>query len=419
MSAAEAAASEGVSSDAAPRLNKPKHVQYWKRCLKVYLPDYYTANDSTRMALAFFTVSALDLLGVLDESMKEEERRGYIDWIYNCQHPDGGFKGFPGGSGNQWDPATVPATCFALLSLLVLRDDLTRVKRRECLLWLNRMQRGDGSFGETLSGEGKVEGGYDSRFGYTATCVRWILRGNAEGEVDGVPDVDVDAFVRCVRAAEAYDGGISEAPFHEAHGGFTYCAVSALAFLDRISSLSSIPLTVQWLASRQTLTLTSLDVLSTDGDEATAPAVVSTPPSPSSPGFDVPAELRCSPAGFNGRCNKLADTCYVFWIMGSLCNLSALDVVNVPAAREYLLEQTAHRIGGFGKSPEDPPDLYHSFLGLAALALGGGEVPPFAEVKPLVPAACVSVETCEFLVGLPWRREVGPREPEAIERYLG
>lgn len=162
------------------------------------------------MTLAFFTVSALDLLGVLFSKTTKEERNAYVSWIHRCQHPEGGFRAFPGtdfgearGEGNEvWDPANVPATYFALGALCVLRDDLGGVKRRECLRWLRRMQREDGSFGQTIGREGVIEGGKDTRFGYCAMVVRWILRGDVRGEVEDVGDVDMEGFVKCVGGSE-------------------------------------------------------------------------------------------------------------------------------------------------------------------------------------------------------------------------
>jgi len=165
------------------------------------------------MYLGFFIISALDLLDALETVSSEAERRDYADWIYRCQHPDGGFRMWPGtdfgeranATNARWDPANVPATYFALAALLALGDDFRRVGRRQTLQWLQKMQRPDGSFGETLM-NGRLEGGNDPRFGYCATGARYILRGTSNGslDVDGdtVHDVDLDSFVRCVRAAE-------------------------------------------------------------------------------------------------------------------------------------------------------------------------------------------------------------------------
>jgi geranylgeranyl transferase type-1 subunit beta len=175
-----------------------------------YLPNAYQGNDANRMMLSFFILSSMDLLNCLDSSLTEEDRQRHINWVYLCQHTDGGFRGFPGGDLGQlrneensvWDPANVPATFFALAILAVLRDDFSRVKRRECLSWLAKMQRPDGSFGETLGLGGKIEGGLDPRFGYTAMGIRAILRGRDKGVMDDVPDVDIDAFVECIRQSQ-------------------------------------------------------------------------------------------------------------------------------------------------------------------------------------------------------------------------
>lgn len=165
------------------------------------------------MYLAFLMISALDLLDALTTTCSDDEKRDYVAWIYRCQHPNGGFRMWPGtdfgeratDANAKWDPANVPATYFALAALLVMGDDFRRVRRWQTLQWLRQMQREDGSFGETLV-EGRIEGGRDPRFGYCAAGVRHILRGETLGTLTidqhKVLDVDVDAFVRCVRAAE-------------------------------------------------------------------------------------------------------------------------------------------------------------------------------------------------------------------------
>lgn len=56
-------------------------------------------------------------------------------------------------------------------------------------------------------------------------------------------------------------------------------------------------------------------------------------------------------AGFNGRCGKRGDTCYSFWVGGSLDVLKKLHLIDVKANRRFLLEKTQHFIGGFAKLP--------------------------------------------------------------------
>jgi geranylgeranyl transferase type-1 subunit beta len=206
--------------------DKPKHVRYWVRCLKTYLPTDYTAMDSNRMLLAYFTISALDLLDALDSNMTAHERLSYVNWIYAHQLPTGGFRGFPGtnmgdratAENAPWDPANVPATYFALAMLVMLRDDFSRVRRHECLSWLRDMQREDGSFGQTLGRGGRVEGGTDTRFAYLAVCSRWFLGGDLPTANPVRDDINVDALVSCIRRLQVYDGGISDEMYHEPHG---------------------------------------------------------------------------------------------------------------------------------------------------------------------------------------------------------
>lgn len=71
---------------------------------------------------------------------------------------------------------------------------------------------------------------------------------------------------------QTYEGGLGGAPGNEAHGGYTYCGVAALALLDALPALN-LPALARWLAQRQG---------TVEG-------------------------------GFNGRTNKLADGCYSFW----------------------------------------------------------------------------------------------------------
>lgn len=194
-----------------PTFRKDRHIKYFLRCLKSFLPHQYTASDSNRVLLAFFTVAGLDVLGILQTNTTPEERKGYIDWLYHCQVPSGGFRGFTGTDfglerrtpeNEVWDPANVPATFFALATLLILGDDLSRVKRKECLRWLPSVQREDGSFGEVISVDGKIAGGRDLRFCCCAAGIRYILRGRSGKGLEDVKDIDVEKLVSFIEACQ-------------------------------------------------------------------------------------------------------------------------------------------------------------------------------------------------------------------------
>lgn len=225
-----------------PSLNHPKHLKYWLRNLKTLLPTAYTSTDLSRLSLAFFSLSALDLLGKLEACTTLQERTDWADWIYLCQLPTGGFRGSPAttGAGETWDVANLPACYFALASLAVLKDDMKRVDWVGLAEFLTEVQREDGGFGEWVlkggvaGGEWKggkggkggeseakwgadlVMGGEDMRFMYCAMAVRWIMRGGARGRrnLQGVKDVDVDRCESFIRdsAVGKLVGANNEAP---------------------------------------------------------------------------------------------------------------------------------------------------------------------------------------------------------------
>lgn len=96
------------------------------------------------------------------------------------------------------DPANLPATFFAILSLGFV-GDLEGVERKQCLRWLKSLQRTDGSFGELITQHGEIEGGRDMRLSYVAAAIRWMLRGDGEGQEE---DIDVEALVDFLRAGQ-------------------------------------------------------------------------------------------------------------------------------------------------------------------------------------------------------------------------
>lgn len=145
------------------------------------------------MSFGFFIVAALDLLGALESAIAPAEKQSWIEWIYTCQVPlTGGFRGFTGtmlggmrSSHNwHWDPANLPNTYFALATLVILGDDLRRVKRGECMRWVSNLQRQDGSFGEFLGEDNAVEGADDMRLCMCAVGIMKILQGYQSADED-------------------------------------------------------------------------------------------------------------------------------------------------------------------------------------------------------------------------------------------
>ena len=72
--------------------------------------------------------------------------------------------------------------------------------------------------------------------------------------------------------------------------------------------------------------------------------------------------------GFQGRPNKDEDTCYSFWIGGSLDLVGASSLTNAAAVGAFATScEGSH--GGLAKCVGNHPDVLHSYMALAGLAL--------------------------------------------------
>ena len=93
---------------------------------------------------------------------------------------------------------------------------------------------------------------------------------------------------------QSYEGGFGGEPFAEAHGGYTFCALGALQIMAKAKGKKLEDTGVDcdalrdWLVNRQM-------------------------------GYE---------GGFQGRCNKLVDGCYTFWVGGALAILGLDDNAN-------------------------------------------------------------------------------------------
>ncbi|KAI0385691.1 terpenoid cyclases/Protein prenyltransferase [Hypomontagnella monticulosa] len=408
-----------------PPLDTARHIRYWQRCYRSVLPQDYTSNDSIRLTLGFFIVAALDLLSSpssYSEPPKDPLKASLISpadrtrlraYVLSLQHPQGGFCGspnhvFPLRYTTDYDAinrvesardpanANIAATFFALILLAVLAEDdgskaFEGINREKTLRWLKTLQRDDGSFGEIIDENGFVGGGRDMRYCYLAATIRWALRAPEAGQ-----DFDVDAMVAHIRRGQTFDGGLGESSTHESHAGYAYCAVAALSMLDLANpnaaaepdrylhaGIPDIPSLVHFLACRQ------FEYIEPDSDDEADES--RNHPLPDLSTLTLSEEPQV--VGFNGRLNKLADTCYVWWVSGTLSMLGAGQVIDRGPARKFIIDKTQHMIGGFAKSPGGPPDVYHAYLGLAALAtMAGDEGSKEEGLGKFDPRLCIGAE---------------------------
>ncbi|WAR28678.1 PGTB1-like protein [Mya arenaria] len=312
---------------------RDKHVKFFVRCLQV-LPGRYSSLDTSRMTIAFFALSGLDMLDAL--RVVEKEKSSMIEWIYSLQvlpNKEGsnstlcGFRGsatlgnpFDAKKASEksipYDGSHVAMTYTALATLLILGDDLIRVDRQAVLTALRTLQLPDGSFHPVSEPSEN-----DMRFVYCAACVCYIL--------DDWQGMDTDKASQYIVKSLSYEGGIGQGPDLEAHGGSTFCAVASLKLMDRLHNdltdgqMNNLQ---RWCLFRQL-------------------------------------------SGFQGRPNKPVDTCYSFWVGATLQLLDCYKFVNCDCNRAYLMDTQQHITGGFSKWPSHNPDALHAYFGICGLSL--------------------------------------------------
>lgn len=216
-----------------------KHAKYFVRFLNI-LPARLASHDSTRVTIAFFAVSGLDVLDslhLLSDSFKQD----IINWIYTLQvvpkpggRPCGGIQGSStlnilnppdccGLDTYRWGHLAITYTGLAVL--VALGDDLSRLNRKTIIDGVAAVQREDGSFSATIDGSE-----HDMRFVYCAAATCAML--NDWGKVNK------RKMAEYIQKSIRYDFGISQHYEMESHGGTTFCAIAALELSDQLDILT-------------------------------------------------------------------------------------------------------------------------------------------------------------------------------------
>ncbi|KAJ3321194.1 Geranylgeranyl transferase type-1 subunit beta [Boothiomyces sp. JEL0866] len=310
------------------------HENYFKLNLSL-LPSHYQSTDSSRMTLVYFCLSALDLLSIKNDAT--------TDWIFNQlieSDPEYGFRGGPfmghlWGSKeplNEYDQVHLAMTYTGLLSLMVLDQGLEKIDSKRLVSYISKFQKPDGSFSPTVDSTES-----DMRFLFCACAISYIL--------NDWSGINIDLALDFIRKSQNYDGAFGCAPDNESHGGSTYCAVAALALMGKLDTIKHDKL-IFWLINRQ--------------DE-----------------------------GFHGRINKPDDTCYAYWIGGSLKMLGAYEFVDVDRLDRFLKTTLGLR-GGYGKNDPKYPDVMHSYMGLVGLSIAERY-----NLKPFHVALGISIDAVE------------------------
>ncbi|KAL5519823.1 hypothetical protein ACEPAG_1483 [Sanghuangporus baumii] len=357
--------------------NKVGHANFCARCL-AGLPATMAEADSSRMAIGFYCLGALDILGLLETKVKEADREAWRVWIWAQQvrrPPDmghssnsensasasnagsgigkdavpdcnldgnqddedqrwiGGFRpgpfmhvefrrdeSTPEGStsthGEEADPPHLIMTYTALLALAILRDDFTQLDREGLVNLLRATQKSDGSF-TSFPGQGES----DIRMVYTAFAISAML--------NDWSGIDIPLAVYFTKRCMSYEGGFGQVPGNEAQGGSTYCALATLALTpepyrtEAMLSAQERKRAERWLVQQQKPHRIFIRYESDDSEDEDALE--------RSLGVNDRKKLDQEKkerkrkeiveeegGGFSGRTEKVEDACYSFWCGAAL-----------------------------------------------------------------------------------------------------
>ena len=257
------------------------------------------------------------------------DRDGVIEYVASLQKPSGGFAGNTGHDEHM-------LYTLSAVQVLAMYDALDRIDVDKCVQWVSSLQRPDGSF------QGDKWGEIDTRFTYCVfNCLALLHRLDA---------IHMDRAVDYVIACRNFDGGFGCTPGAESHAGQIFCCVGALAIANRLDVVDR-DLLGWWLCERQV-----------------------------------------KGGGLNGRPEKKPDVCYSWWVLSSLSIIDRLHWIDNEALRGFIIACQDEETGGFSDRPGDMVDVFHTFFGVAGLALMG-----FEKLNPIDPIYALTSSTVKRL----------------------
>eukprot|EP01055_Gregarina_sp_Pseudo9_P004877 Gregarina_sp_Pseudo_9__4876@NODE_50_length_4806_cov_19_581708_g47_i0_p2_GENE_NODE_50_length_4806_cov_19_581708_g47_i0NODE_50_length_4806_cov_19_581708_g47_i0_p2_ORF_typecomplete_len460_score56_72Prenyltrans/PF00432_21/7_7e03Prenyltrans/PF00432_21/4e05Prenyltrans/PF00432_21/1_5e10Prenyltrans/PF00432_21/1_9e17Prenyltrans/PF00432_21/1_1e09Prenyltrans/PF00432_21/4_6e06SQHop_cyclase_N/PF13249_6/1_9e05SQHop_cyclase_N/PF13249_6/0_0041SQHop_cyclase_N/PF13249_6/0_021SQHop_cyclase_C/PF13243_6/0_086SQHop_c len=306
----------------------------------------FLSLESSSLWFVYWKLHALAILGHLDEHLQTE--RGRVEaYLRSAQNSSGGFGGAP-----RW--LSHLSTTYAACAVVRLIGAESLVDREALHSYLLSMRCSDGGFRMHEDGE------IDMRGTYCALASAALMGVLTPELMEGVAD--------WIKSCQRYDGGISGIPGGESHAGYTYCGMASLCLLDAIHTHLNLSQALRWLVHRQQAPI----------------------------------------GGFNGRPNKLLDTCYTFWasacfpmlkyaffrqaelspespVLKSIPMKGSCWMLPFPIQSYVLLacqpcfaayDEEADKLcsvpgkcGGFCDKPGKASDYYHTCYGLSGLAI--------------------------------------------------
>lgn len=306
------------------KLARHQHVNYIAQHIE-HLSSSMEGLYPSRPWIVYWALQAADLLGSLEtEIFPQTPPAAIADLILSCLSTDvkcqaeikvskapdddtvtqASVMGFAGGPCAQGPHL---AASFAACAALVILGDpqyLDMLPRAAIKRWLLTLRNDDGSF--RVSGGGES----DIRTSYCVAVITTLLALDDPSTFASkgglfADDVRSEAILtpqtaRFVARCQTHEGGFTcSTTSTEAHGAYTLCGVASLILMKQPHLLHQAPLR-RWLCARQ---------LSYEG-------------------------------GFNGRTNKLVDSCYSYWIGAAHVLLRVIEAYDKLHSSSTTTEET-------------------------------------------------------------------------------
>lgn len=263
---------------------------------------------------------AICSLVILNEPIPSVDK--IVEFVQSCANADGGYGGDTGLDSHL-------LYTLSAVQVMVILGRRSELDRESIARYVLSLQARNGCF------MGDEFGEQDTRFVYCGILTLHLL-----GTINDYLDA-TNRAIKYICSCCNPDAGYGSVPGAESHAGQVFCCVSTLIICKRMDLIHLDGL-VEWLAMRQ------------------------------QPG-----------GGLNGRPQKAEDVCYSWWVLSSLRSINALHCIDGERLWEFILESQDTN-GGIADRPGDVADLFHTFFGLAGLALLGEE-----GLQLVDPALCI------------------------------
>ena len=327
---------------------KEKHFNFGMKMLHS-LPGGYTGLDSGYPWLIYWVTNIIEMTKE-QYDLSIDQKLQLVKMLKELKHPEGGFCGCVRGH------AHLISTYAAVMAILNLgiKEAYEIIDIKKMKAYLLRMKNNNFNIEKEPSSVDKnglylitrddkskmisfktnapgtfmnhISGESDLRSTYCAITVAYILNlldlNNLEGNLIS------KGVVENIKNCQNFEGGLGPEPFCEAHGGYSFCGIATLVMLNKLSEID-VPRFVRWLTARQ---------MKYEG-------------------------------GFNGRTNKLVDSCYSYW-QGSIFNMLMNSDKTLTNEMEMLFDQLSlqayilfacqNEKGGLKDKPGKPNDLFHT-----------------------------------------------------------